>query len=56
MPDPIANPQTRSQYIMHSLFQEAVTSSQLEGAATTRAAAKEMLCGQVVLRGRAGNG
>ncbi len=43
MPDPIANPQTRSQYIMHSLFQEAVTSSQLEGAATTRAEAKEML-------------
>src|SRR5215212_7330512 len=37
MPDPIANPQTRSQYVMHSLFQEAVTSSQLEGAATTRA-------------------
>src|SRR2546427_2642430 len=43
MPDPIANPQTRSQYVVHSLFQEAVTSSQLEGAATTRAAAKEML-------------
>ena len=43
MPDPIANPQTRSQYVMHSLFQEAVTSSQLEGAATTRAAAKEIL-------------
>ena len=43
MPDPIANPQTRSQYAMRSLFQEAVTSSQLEGAATTRAVAKEML-------------
>jgi Fic family protein len=43
MPDPIANPQTRRQYVMRSLFQEAVTSSQLEGAATTRAAAKEML-------------
>jgi Fic family protein len=43
MPDPIVNPQTRSQYVMHSLFQEAVTSSQLEGAATTRAVAKEML-------------
>lgn len=43
MPDPIANSQTRSQYVMHSLFQEAVTSSQLEGAATTRAVAKEML-------------
>ncbi len=35
MPDPIANPQTRSQYVMHSLFQEAVTSSQLEGAASS---------------------
>ena len=43
MPDPIANPRTRSQYVMRSLFQEAVTSSQLEGAATTRAVAKEML-------------
>jgi len=43
IPDPIANPQTRSQYVMRSLFQEAVTSSQLEGAATTRAVAKEML-------------
>lgn len=43
MPDPIANPQTRSQYVMRSLFQEAITSSQLEGAATTRAVAKEML-------------
>ena len=43
MPDPIVNPQTRSQYVMRSLFQEAVTSSQLEGAATTRAVAKEML-------------
>lgn len=43
MPEPIANPQTRSRYLLHSLFQEAVTSSQLEGAATTRAEAKEML-------------
>ncbi len=43
MPEPIANPQTRNQYVMRSLFQEAVTSSQLEGAATTRAVAKEML-------------
>lgn len=43
LPDPIVNPQTRSQYVMRSLFQEAVTSSQLEGAATTRAVAKEMI-------------
>jgi len=43
MPEPITNPQTRSRYVMRSLFQEAVTSSQLEGAATTRAVAKEMI-------------
>lgn len=43
MAKPMANPQTRNQYVMRSLFQEAVTSSQLEGAATTRAVAKEML-------------
>ncbi len=43
MPEPITNPQTRSQYVMRSLFQEALTSSQLEGAATTRAMAKEMI-------------
>ncbi len=43
LPDPIVNPQTRTQYVMRSLFQEAVTSSQLEGAATTRAVAKEMI-------------
>ncbi len=43
VPEPIVNPQTRSQYVMRSLFQEALTSSQLEGAATTRAVAKEMI-------------
>ena len=43
MPEPVANPQTRRQYVLRSLFQEALTSSQLEGAATTRAAAKEMI-------------
>lgn len=43
LPEPIVNPQTRSQYVMRSLFQEAVTSSQLEGAATTREVAKELL-------------
>jgi Fic family protein len=41
--DPITNPQTRDQYRMHSLIQEAITSSQMEGAATTRKVAKEML-------------
>ena len=43
MPDPIINPQTRNQYVVRSLIQEAITSSQLEGAATTRREAKEMI-------------
>ena len=40
---PITNPQTRDRYIMRSLVEEAITSSQLEGAATTREVAKQML-------------
>ena len=43
MPEPIANPQTRDRYIVNSLIQEAITSSQLEGAVTTREVAKDML-------------
>lgn len=43
IPEPIVNPQTRDQYYIKSLIQEAVTSSQLEGAATTRKIAKEMI-------------
>ncbi len=43
IPEAIVNPQTRDQYIVHSLIQEAITSSQIEGAATTRRVAKEML-------------
>ncbi len=43
MPDPIINPHTRDQYLVRSLIREAITSSQLEGAATTRNVAKEML-------------
>jgi Fic family protein len=42
-PDQITNPQTRDQYLIRSLMEEAITSSQLEGAATTREAAKEMI-------------
>jgi len=42
-PEAIINPQTRDQYIVRSLIQEAITSSQIEGAATTRRVAKEML-------------
>ncbi len=43
VPEAIVNPHTRDQYIIHSLIEEAITSSQIEGAATTRHAAKEML-------------
>lgn len=43
LPDPITNPETRDRYLVQSLFEEAITSSQLEGAATTRQVAKDML-------------
>jgi len=39
----IGSPATRDRYIVRSLIEEAITSSQLEGAATTRLIAKEML-------------
>lgn len=39
----ILNPETRDAYLQRSLQEEAIRSSQLEGAATTRKAAKEML-------------
>ncbi len=41
--DPIVNPGTRERYIESSLIEEAITSSQLEGASTTREAAKRMI-------------
>jgi Fic family protein len=43
IPEPIMNPQTRDKYLVRSLMEEATTSSQLEGAATTRDVAKDML-------------
>jgi Fic family protein len=43
MPDQITNPETRDQYCVGSLIEEAITSSQLEGATTTRPVAKEMI-------------
>lgn len=43
VPEQITNPQTRDHYLIRSLMEEAITSSQLEGAATTRAVAKEMI-------------
>src|SRR5687767_5069266 len=39
----VANPQLRERYVMSSLIEEAITSSQLEGASTTRVVAKEMI-------------
>ena len=41
--DQVTNPATRNRYIVSSLIEEAITSSQLEGAATSRAVAKDML-------------
>jgi Fic family protein len=43
LPEPITNPQTKDKYLIRSLMEEAITSSQLEGAATTRDVAKEMI-------------
>ncbi len=43
MPEQVTNPETKDQYYVNSLIQEAVTSSQLEGATTTRTVAKEMI-------------
>ncbi len=39
----VTNPATRNRYVVSSLIEEAITSSQLEGASTTRLVAKEML-------------
>lgn len=41
--DLVTNPQTRATYIIKSLMEEAITSSQLEGATTTREVAKDMI-------------
>ena len=43
VPESITNSQTRDRFLVRSLIEEAITSSQLEGAATTRKDAKEML-------------
>ena len=40
-PGPITNPQTRDKYLVRSLMEEAITSSQLEGAVTTREVAHD---------------
>ena len=43
MPEQITNPETKDRYYVASLIEEAITSSQLEGAATTRLVAKELI-------------
>lgn len=43
LPDPILNENTRDRFLVNSLVEEAITSSQLEGASTTRQAASQML-------------
>ena len=43
MPEQITNPETKNRYYVGSLIEEAITSSQLEGATTTRRVAKEMI-------------
>jgi len=43
IPEPITNAEQRDRYVVRSLMEEAITSSQLEGAATTREVAKKML-------------
>jgi Fic family protein len=42
-PEPVTNPETRDTYLVRSLIEEATTSSQLEGASTTREVAKRMI-------------
>ncbi len=42
-PEPVTNPETRDLYRVRSLVEESITSSQLEGASTTRDVAKEMI-------------
>lgn len=43
LPAQITNPHTRDRYLVSSLIEEAITSSQLEGAVTTREVAKRMI-------------
>jgi Fic family protein len=43
MPSVVTTPEVRNRYLVNSLIEEAITSSQLEGADTSRAVAKEML-------------
>ncbi|MCY4220614.1 MAG: Fic family protein [Thiotrichales bacterium] len=41
--EPVVNPENRDRFIVNSLIEEAITSSQLEGASTTRLVATNMI-------------
>jgi Fic family protein len=41
--EPVTNPAMRDRYVVNSLIEEAITSSQIEGASTSRQVAKEMI-------------
>jgi Fic family protein len=43
MPESITNPETKDRYYVSSLIEEAITSSQIEGATTTRQVAQDMI-------------
>lgn len=43
MPEEVTNPASRDRYVINSLIEESITSSQLEGAATTKEVAKNMI-------------
>lgn len=43
VPEQVLDPETRDRYVFNSLIEEAITSSQLEGAATTRQVAADMI-------------
>jgi Fic family protein len=43
MAEEVTNPATRDRYIINSLIEESITSSQLEGASTTTEVAKDMI-------------
>jgi Fic family protein len=42
-PEPVTDPATRDSYLVRSLIEEAITSSQLEGASTTREVAQNLI-------------
>ena len=50
MSEQVTNPATRDRFLVSSLMEEAITSSQLEGAMTSRHVAKEMI--RTARRGR----